>query len=198
MRRIQLRVAVLSGDTHLRRDQHGIAVVAPIAFLHPANDLTLHATITAVVYCLPAPTCETSRNSPGHSESLLPEPLQKLSWRIALRTHPLSDVESRGFSNFLHSLAGFQPLHDPRRTQKAPGEIVCWNRGWCERTDLGLCFPGVVHGSCPDKIHGTVVQTLNRNSVPDLAVPNSQRCAENTKSGNLHSCFGTDLIPRSR
>ncbi len=40
---IQLRVAVFRGDAHLRRDQHGIAVVAPIAFLHPANDLTLHA-----------------------------------------------------------------------------------------------------------------------------------------------------------
>jgi hypothetical protein len=35
-------MAVFRGDAHLRRDQHGIAVVAPIAFLHPANNLTLH------------------------------------------------------------------------------------------------------------------------------------------------------------
>jgi hypothetical protein len=43
LRRIQLRVAVFRGDAHLRRDQHWIAGVAPITFLHPANDLTLHA-----------------------------------------------------------------------------------------------------------------------------------------------------------
>jgi hypothetical protein len=36
-------VTVFRSDAHLRRDQHGIAVVPPIAFLHPANDLTLHA-----------------------------------------------------------------------------------------------------------------------------------------------------------
>jgi hypothetical protein len=44
-----------------------------------------------------------------------------------------------------------------------------------ERADLGLGCPRVVRGSCPDKIHGTVVQTFNRNSIPDLAVPNGQR-----------------------
>ena len=43
LRRIQLRVAVFRGDAHLRRDQHGIVVVGPIAFMHPDNDLTLHA-----------------------------------------------------------------------------------------------------------------------------------------------------------
>jgi hypothetical protein len=36
-------VAVFRGDAYLRRDQHRIAVVAPIAFLHPANNLALHA-----------------------------------------------------------------------------------------------------------------------------------------------------------
>jgi hypothetical protein len=38
-----IRVPVFRGDAHLRRDQHRVAVISPIAFLHPANDLTLHA-----------------------------------------------------------------------------------------------------------------------------------------------------------
>ena len=36
-------MVVFHGDAHLRRDQHGIAVVASIAFLHPAYNLVLHA-----------------------------------------------------------------------------------------------------------------------------------------------------------
>jgi hypothetical protein len=36
-------VAVFRRDAHLRRDQHRVAVITSIAFLHPANDLALHA-----------------------------------------------------------------------------------------------------------------------------------------------------------
>jgi hypothetical protein len=41
--RIQLRVPVFGFETNSSRNQHGIAVAAPVAFLHVADGLALHA-----------------------------------------------------------------------------------------------------------------------------------------------------------
>ena len=57
-------MAVFRGDSYWRRNKHWIAVIALVAFLHPVDDLVLHACHTLVVYCLRAPICRVPGTLP--------------------------------------------------------------------------------------------------------------------------------------